>query len=631
MRQAISVRFGSYPNPITSFQNFVYRASAQGQSYRKYLQPITSSSGIYFDYLGSVKISNGYLKILIPLNISHFGPHIQNIRAALDTTKYLCNQTRIIEIDSICKNRLQPLTVRYQDLETEFDSISHLIENRMKRAWIGGVGSVLKQIFGTLDENDAIRYNDAIESVQDNEKQLVSLMKENILVTSSSITSYNKTFNKIKDNEINLNQAIDNLSSNLKNISEQTNGLHILFKVNQIFNSLETSILTLSFQLEDVINAILFSGQNILHPAIMTSSQLYRELANNYRHLSRELQLPIALDMNSIHYILSISTLVCYYINFKIMFVLQVPLVGIKEYTLFHNIALPTPYSSKEPNKFSLIIPSNKYIAMTKDRLHYCTFDDLKECKVVSPGNFICDVTNVYAADAIPTCESELLSKVIKEIPRQCDTRFVYGKLDIWKPIMNNKWIFVQSVPNKITIDCLKSKLYETTIFGTGILTLPNNCVGRCRSTTIIPKYILNITSPVNNIPNFNLINDSCCNIVRFNDLIEDVSPIKLQNIDLDELKSNKIALNSLLDNLKKIDNSPHIVRYGTHYSGLIILILCLIFLYFCYLAFKCFCKPGDNRTYQLPFHSTPTRAIDTDTRDSDIELSQDAPVRTQI
>ncbi|KOB52363.1 Uncharacterized protein OBRU01_26024, partial [Operophtera brumata] len=462
-------------------------ASVRGQTYQEYLQPITSSTGIYFDYLGSVKINKGYLKILIPLNISHFGPHIQNIGTALDTTKYLCNQTRIIEIDSICQNRFQPLSVRYQDLTTEFDSISHLIENRFKRAWIRGVGSVLKQIFGTLDENDALKYNDAIEYVQENEKHLVSLMKESILVTSSTITSYNQTLSKIKDNEINLSEAIDNLSLNLKNISEQTNGLHILFKVNQVFNNLETSILTLSFQLEDVTNAILFSSQNILHPAIMTSSQLYRELANNYRHLSRDLQLPIALDMNNIHYLV---TYVCPFPMFP-MFHVPVPLVGIKEYTLFYNIALPTPYDCNEPYKFTLIIPGNKYIAMTKDKLQHCTFDDMKECKVVSPGNFICDVTNVYTTDAMPSCESELLSKVIREVPKQCDVKFVYGKLDIWKPLANNKWIFVQSEPNKVSIDCLNSKLYETNILATGILTLPNNCIGRCKSTTLIPKYIL--------------------------------------------------------------------------------------------------------------------------------------------
>ncbi|KOB61444.1 Uncharacterized protein OBRU01_25219, partial [Operophtera brumata] len=251
------------------------------QLYQDYIQPITSSSGIYFEYLGSLKINKVHLKILIPLDISHFGTHIQNIKAALESTRYMCNQTQIVEIDAECHNMLQPLILRHQDIIREFESISHLMDNRIKRAWIGGIGTILKQIFGTLDENDALKYNDAIESIQNNEKQLASLMKDNILVTTSIITSYNKTLNKI--NEVNLNEAIDKLSHKLQKKTELTNGLH--------FGNINTYL-------------VLTIGR-----------------------------------------------------HYKIIFVLQVPLVGIREYMLFHNIALPTPYNVKEPNKFSLIIP----------------------------------------------------------------------------------------------------------------------------------------------------------------------------------------------------------------------------------------------------------------------------------
>ncbi|KOB64113.1 fusion protein, partial [Operophtera brumata] len=413
-----------------SFNTQIEEVPTQGQLYQDYIQPITSSSGIYFDYLGSLKINKGHLKILIPLDISHFGTHIQNIKAALESTRYMCNQTQIVEIDAECHNMLQPLIVRHQDITREFESISHLMDNRIKRAWIGGIGTILKQIFGTLDENDALKYNDAIESIQNNEKQLASLMKDNILVTTSIITSYNKTLNKIKINEVNLNEAIDKLSHKLQNISELTNGLHVLSNINEILDIVKTSCI------------------------VITPQQLYRELADNYRHLPNYLELPIILDINTIHHILSVSKLICYYVDYKIIFVLQVPLVGIREYMLFHNIALPTPYNVKEPNKFSLIIPSSKYIAMTKDKSHYCNLDDLSNCKTVKPGNFICDITSVYVADSKPTCESELLTKVISEIPKQCETKFIFGELDIWKPLINNKWIFIQSKPNKISIDC---------------------------------------------------------------------------------------------------------------------------------------------------------------------------------
>lgn len=270
--------------------------------------------------------------MIIPIEISHFSPHIENIKATLSITKILCNQTRIIQIDAACQNRLQPLGARFQDVKREFESISHLIDIRIKRsAWIGGIGTIFKYVFGSLDENDGLKYEEAIRSLQYNEKQLASLMKENILITTSILTSYNTTLNKVKENEANLNEAIDKLSISVQNITRNTNTLSILANVNEILNVLETSILTLSFQLEDIVNAILFSNQNILHPAIITPRQLYEELVSNYRYLSSDLELPVSLNINSIHLILNVSRLVFYYVC-GIIFVHQVPLVSNKTY-----------------------------------------------------------------------------------------------------------------------------------------------------------------------------------------------------------------------------------------------------------------------------------------------------------
>lgn len=569
------------------------------------------------------------------MDISHFGPHIQNIENALENTKYLCNQTRIVEIDAECQNMLQPLVARFQDMSREFASISHLLDNRTKRsAWIGGMGTILKQVFGSLDENDGLRYDEAIESLQNNEKQLASLLKENILVTTSAITSFNSTLRKIKDNEANLKEAIDKLSLSVINISDITNGLKLLANINEIFDILETSILTLSFQLEDVINAILFSSKNILHPSIITPSQLHQELVDNYRYLPSDLELPTSLDINSVHLILDISKLVCYYFNYKIIFVLQVPLVNTREYILFHNIALPTPYKPEEPNSFGLILPDNRYIAMTKDKSYYSVFDNLEICKSVSPGDFICDIENVYSTDAKPTCESELLAKVINEKPIQCETKILLGTLDIWKPIINNRWIFIQSEPTKISIDCVNSKLYETNILGAGILSIPKGCIGYCKSTTLIPKFtsFINITSPINNIPDFNLINDTCCNLVKLENVKDDVSPVYLKNIDLDDFNSaNAIKLKSLLSNLNNLEDQqfPHIIKYGTHYSISIILILVLIFISLFYYTFKKTCNSGSNRPFLHKFSISkpPSQSIQeitdiTDRPDPEIELT---------
>lgn len=529
-------------------------------------------------------------------------------------------------------------------MKREFSSISHLIDNRNRRnAWIGGIGTIAKQIFGTLDETDGLMYEAAIQSLQNNQQQLTSLMKQNILVTSSVLTSYNNTLCKIKDNEIRLNIAIDKFSLTIQNFSQITSGLIVFSHVYEIISYIETAILTLSFQVEDVVNGILFSNRNTLHPSIITPSQLYRELADNYRHLPNDLELPVSLNVNSMYLIFNISKLSSYYVSNKIIFILQVPLVNTKEYVLFHSLALPTPHIPNQPDSFSLIIPSSKYIAMTKDKSQYCTFDNLDICKFVDSNNLICDIENVYSTDAKFTCESELLAKVISEKPPQCESKIVVGKVDIWKPLSNNRWIYIQSEPNKITIDCRNSKLYEKHILGTGIITISKDCIGYCKSTTLIPKYnFLNVTSPINNFPDFDITNATCCNVIRLRNLSANVSHVALIDIDLDDLNSNnKVKMDSLLNTIKSLEQlqTPHILKYGTHYSILSILSFIFTIIVIVYVVFT-MCKSGSNRL--LPFkiiNISPPQSTTLKEHTPEIELtdiqtypsSSAAPLRTKV
>lgn len=561
-----------------------------------YIQPISSGSGVHFDYLGNLRIKYSRLNVILPFDISHIKPHLENINAALGTLRYLCKQSGAFkEVD--CHNILTPLVVQYNDILQQSDSISHLVDSRSKRgAWIGGLGTVIKTIFGNLDENDGIKFNEAITSVQNNEDKLASFMKENILITKSVISNYNKTLFNIQMNEATLTEAIDKLSKNLKNLTLISNELQLQSEFNFIFNSLETSILTLSFQLEDLITAITLSSQNILHPAAITPARLHHELADNYRHLPNNVELPVTLDINNIHIISRLSKLLCYYSNNKIVFVLQIPLVSTKQFILYHSIGLPVPYNVSKPNSFSVIIPGTKYIAMTKDKSHYCNLNDLGVCDLVVPANYICDVTNVYTSDVKPSCESELLTKVISGIPEQCEIKFIFGHLDIWNYLSNNKWIFVQSETSKLSIDCVNLNLFETNILGVGIVTIPSYCKGYCKTTTLVPKYydMLNITSPLTMFE-FNLINDTCCNLDKFKNVVSNVFPSRLQNIDLDNMNSENDRLSKILINIDKLAEEPHIIRYGTHYSIITICVILIIISYFIYKIYSFYIsrRPG--------------------------------------
>lgn len=517
--------------------------------------------------------------------------------------RFLCNQYQLeISGDLECHSMLEPLSVRYNDIVSEYSSFSHLTSsNRVRRsAWLGIVGTLSKTIFGTLNEDDAIKYDNAIQSIQNNEKKLSSLIKENILVTTTTLSKLNKTFHDVKTNEVNLNLAIDDLSQKLKNISQISNEINFKVKLNSILNSLESSLLALSFQLQDITNAIILCSQHILHPAILPPAQLYEELVDNYIHLPLGTKLPIDLDLSNIHKLINVSNVVCFTLNNKIIFVLKIPLVSPRQYNLFHCIALPTPHTSVETQYFSFVKPSYKYIAMTKDKSEYCNLPSLTECKIISDQEYICDIPSVYPTSANPSCESELLSTLVTTLPVQCKTDFIHGHIDLWKRITNNRWLFVQSVNNKLFIECYKQTITEVNIIGTGIFKSPENCIAYSKTTRLVPK-LNNVNVNISIVqPDFSIINDSCCNLLNIKEKSHE-SPVKLENIDLDlftlDLKSK---FKTIYDEADQIQNQHPILKYETHYSVAIILILISIFLFFMY-KFVIVIKSRSRHSWSFP------------------------------
>lgn len=517
---------------------------------------------------------------------------------------------------------LTPMVTRQRDLYKEFNSISHLLDTRSRRAWVAGVGSVMKHIFGTLSEDDGIRYDEAITALQNNVKKSASLIRENILVTNSVISSFNKTVYNIKVNEANLNEAINKLSLLTQDLINNTRNIEYQSHLNVIIDSLETTILTISFQLNDIVDAILFSSQNILHPAVVTPQQLHRELIDSSKYLPGKLELPTTLDISSVHFILNISQIVSYYINNKIIFVIRVPLVSVNEFSMFHVLSLPVSHNPGNPRSFSMIIPSHKYIAMTKDKLQYCNFEDLDQCKKMNQDTYICDVPTVYASDAKMSCETEIITKVVNQLPSSCKTQIVSGNIDIWNPIKNNRWIFVQSQPIKLSVDCIGSPLREHIILGTGVLQLPPGCTGYCKSTTFISKsYFNNITIPFV-YSDFNLIKDNCCNLAAA-DKVDNVSPVSIENVDLDDLNSFHSSLLQELKVAKELADSPHIVKYGTHYSTITIVLIIIVTIYIMYKFYKCK-KPSGRFQINIPIQRSSPQNSKND-RDQQTDTQTDS------
>lgn len=502
----------------------------------------------------------------------------------MNSSKSLCRDSDIFD-NVECQNIFQPLYTRLFDIELDYNSISHLISTRTKRsAWFGGIGTLSKKLFGTMDEDDAIRYDKAINDIQDDQKEIALLMKQNILVTTNTLKSFNTTLKNIVTNEQQLNNAIIELSKDIKNLTTISRELGIRSRLYELIFMLENSLLALSFKVEDIVNGIMFSKSNVLHPTILTPKNLYNELLNSYRFLPNSKQLPSALTLDNIQTFLNISEVSSYYSNLKIVFVLKIPLVDSKTYNLFHNLPFPITHNINNPESYATIIPSVKYLGITNDKSTYCKIENINKCIIMYSNTYLCDMSITYSVAATPTCETELMTKLLTSIPEICETKIIHGNLEIWQALRNNKWLYVISQKSKLTLECNNSRTHDISISGSGLLYLPTNCIGYYKETRLISKSYINVKSQVVQ-SDFNLIKDECCNELKFQNLKENLPIVNLRNVNLDAIANyNK---NNIVKDLDKIIDKPHIVLYGNYYSTLTSFVSILILLYIIFKIYK--------------------------------------------
>lgn len=580
------------------------------------ITPIVNSPGLYFDPIGSLKYYNDYWNIITFSETSYIETHLTKLKKILESSKEICGKYQSTKLQIDCFNVLSPLETMFLNIENHLLSLSHITNNqtRSKRsAWFGIGGPILKQLFGSLDEDDAKTFTDAINAVQDDQRHLASLMKDNIHVITSTISTFNNSISKLNSNEQSLNENMNKLNTILDSISESNNKLQVSSHLALTFNALESSLMILNSNLNNLIDAILFGRLNVVHPSILSPMQLYKEFITN--NVVRNF--PISVDLNNVHLLLDISEISSYFVDNKLVFVIRIPLALLAEYNLYHVFALPTFHDATNLNSFVMIHPTAKYLSMTADKLTYSVLNDLSECKVLRSDLYLCKIGNIHSSVANPICETIILSEHVNKLPDCCDYKILHGNVDIWQKLVNNRWIYVQSEVTKLSVNC-DNEIQDYDITGTGILNLPKHCKAYHKLLQFLPSSDI-ITQVYVPNPNFNIIDDDCCTKKKFNDTISHLAPIKLSHVNLDQLQYAAHRLNQFNDDLTKIENQPYHIKYNFYFSILTTLISITVLSFLTYKLYKCLC-PRKNCCIQIynSCYNTPRTSVRTR---SDIEL----------
>lgn len=450
---------------------------------------------------------------------------------------------------------------------------------RKRRGILNGLGTIWKSITGNLDASDGEYFNECINKVSRDEREIENLLKNQISVTTSVIKNFNATIQSLQIDEQTFNADIDEIHKSIADISDILAFNNAQIKILSLCETLMESYTFLENSLSEIINAVAFARLKILHSSIITPA----DLIDSLKGISQSLQkanLPLPVYSSSIAQYIDIIELEAYQSDTKIVFVLKVPLVEPESYTLYHLYPIPILDNHTE---FHHIIPTTRtFIARDDDSMLYVSLRDLKMCKNLRPNQKICSDVLPYPIDSDSICEAQLLKRTVFTLPRTCQVSLLYATDYNVEEIDHNLWLVTISEPLPVTIKCSGKEVLTKIIKTNSLLKLQPGCNSFIGSTRVQAKYIVekyeNIT-----YKNFPVqIPFKCCEHMPGKPYVPRLKPLKLNKIDTDDLKIAQHKLDQYSDELDKMMNQPFIEKHSSWFTVLTItLVIVLAVLYF--------------------------------------------------
>lgn len=470
-------------------------------------------------------------------------------------------------------NTLDRISKRIQN---QLRNIQLEFPTRFKRGILNGVGSIWKAITGNLDASDGEYFNQCIDKLEKDDAAVQTLLRSQINIVSTTIKNFNSTVRNLQIDEQTLNQDLEEIQNSINNATNERQFLKDQIQVINIFENLLESYVLIENEVNDITDSLAFSKLQILHPSVIKSDTLIEQLILISRQLEHN-NLPIRPNVQNLSGLLNLITLKAFQNEKRLVFILQIPLVSNEHYTSYHLYSIPT--RDLNSNLFHAIIPESKYIGLSKDNRQYLRISNLDQCKEITTGTSLCKNMVPLTIESAP-CEIEVITKLSTKACKPVMMQFKdYNVVKLKK----NKWIVILSKVMPIVHTCPQQTTKTQLIEANSILSMQPACTAYIGSTQIYAQE-----EKSSNYSEHDVIPQvpfDCCEDVAKNMKVA-LSPIKLNNINLDELDTASHKLSEQEDLLNQLNNESFA---GKHLGTFTIITIAIILLTLSYcICCKC-------------------------------------------
>lgn len=324
---------------------------------------------------------------------------------------------------------------------------------RSKRGAFNFLGGIIKSISGNLDNEDAIRYDKAIQELIKNQDKLKEVSIKQISLVTKAIDKFEKTIKTIQNNQILLEKRLSRLEQEITRRS----------KLNILLNQMILLVNIINENLDIITNALTFARKGVYHPSIVPPDDLMNEMKNI--KINEDLKLPVKPENDNLHAIESILKVKAFSKGSVITFIVRIPLVKKEFYHYYHVYPLPTQVNQ---TWFKQINPSKPYVAISDN-----SYVMMREkCQELQNNEFICEHNEERRINQDTACEIQLLS--YSNHYESCMPELIEINEVKVEKLEFNRWILVLPKPMKIVKQCKNLKEFEL-LEGTALAEIQSN------------------------------------------------------------------------------------------------------------------------------------------------------------
>lgn len=414
---------------------------------------------------------------------------LQNYKSQLSNNTYTLYEFQI----NYLTDKLGKVSNQLQSLEP----------NRVKRGLIDSLGSVVKSVTGNLDYTDALKYNHAINILQNNQDKLANEFNNQISLNKEWMNKSNNVLIQLVENQVKINETL----RVLLNVTDKTDDLIKYTRFSQILTILSNNVDDLMLELIKIENTLAFIRASSTHHSSLDIDSL-RIMVNRLEKIYSKDEI-LRLELREYYNIISPGS---YFNEKQIVIVFKFPIVSKDIYDLYRLSIVPNKNQQA-------LIPTYPFIATNDKSFVYIE----AECSKYNNW-YLCEKEVTHQIRTKSDCIQELISN--QALQESCQFTTVFMSKEAMEKLDDQHYILSFPHPTKIQLVCGREDFIS--LQGSYLVTIPTSC--HLRTTE------------------FTLINE--------NDEIQG-QPLKLINIPYDAEKqdaaSNYIHLNSI--NLRGLHN----------------------------------------------------------------------------